>query len=157
MSDDWGGTTSIWTSSDAVNWIQAPYDIPENAGVRFWRVAGGPPGFVIAGTEFNAGNSFGLAYFSADGTSWQRLTGPLAAPDANLDDVVFRGDEFLLFAESGIFSSSNGVDWVAQLDPDVAAVARGFQAAVSNGSSAWAFSLDDQPACRTTQLEVLAI
>jgi hypothetical protein len=65
----------IWTSKDGAAWSVAAVAAGGAGDQRLTSVAGGPLGFVAGGTD----GSLPAVWFSADGMSWSRLTGPFEA------------------------------------------------------------------------------
>jgi len=98
---------------DETDWARVPFE----AGLRDpygggWAnaVAAGPRRVVIVGQVATGA----AAWFSGDGLSWQRATGPAAWRDASLSDVAVVGDGFLAVGgSSGPDGDTGGQAWAS--------------------------------------------
>jgi hypothetical protein len=116
---------------DGESGIAGPAGYPENRGLVVTAVASGSGGFVAVGsgdfwsTGGGAATHIPLAWFSADGTKWQRVgLSPVAGSSlsVSLTSVTASGKGFVAIGESSsrdlkrnnsivVFTSSDGLSW----------------------------------------------
>jgi hypothetical protein len=127
----------IWRSTDGRHWervLRAP------AGQRLSAITAGGPGFVVVGTD----GQKGAVWTSRDGLRWREV----------VDDAIDRGSmQSVVATDSGlvgfghrwdtdsrmIWTSPDGIEWLAATNPSGLEVARGVEAVATWDGRALAF------------------
>ncbi len=128
----------IWASSDGRHWERV-LDAPN--GQRLVAVTAGGSGFVAVGTD----NARAVVWISEDGTRWRRISDG-AFERGSMRTVVATRSGFVAFGHRWdtdfsqvIWTSVDGVDWLAATNETGLRVARGLQAVAALDGRAIAF------------------
>jgi hypothetical protein len=133
VGQDGDGAPAAWTSADCRYWTASAFDRRGSADVRIQAVGRGGPGFVAIGeaevaTGTTASRTSALAWLSADGRSWQQVTGePFRGGEAvaYVRDVAEANGRIVAVGDAGpdpastipaIWTSTDGVHW-QRVDP----------------------------------------
>jgi hypothetical protein len=131
------GAPAIWTSRGGANWASRPLPTVSSGTLVIDGVASFADGFLVVGAVLGEGGCGGPAHihpavwYSADATSWSRISLPGASTSANASLAVRRfGDRLLAIqsttdtAPARAWTSTDGRTWtrVADVSPDIAYV-----------------------------------
>jgi hypothetical protein len=135
--EDGAPDSAVWWSSDGTSWTLAKtFPVAD----RIFALTSGGPGFVVAGTN----DKDAAVWTSTDGRAWQSVDDPsldkatisqLITTDSGLIGFGWRSDN----EAPGIWTSADGVEWLAATNETGMTVAKGLEAVGSDGGRAIAF------------------
>jgi hypothetical protein len=101
-----GANACLATSSDGVTWTSQI----SNISTTITNIAYGNNTFVLKGS----GNSNSQVAFSTDGQNWNLFTNMFSVTVQN-GELICAGNNFLLAATLGIYSSVDGIEWISRI------------------------------------------
>jgi hypothetical protein len=107
------GPLQVWTSTNLADWTRVA-TLPGTRRVFNPVLAGGPLGWILAGSDYDSGRNFMM--WSADGESWEQVNAPIGPiSDVFVDDAGFVAVGFLYIGTGCALDPSDiqGLTWTS--------------------------------------------
>ena len=142
---------AIWVSATGENWAEAELTagLRQGDSASIAAIASGPRGTVLLGSVC-CGEERAAAWFSEEGTTWERVPLPVDAAETYVTDVAAGPDGFVGVGTAGgrmaVWTSSDGREWVT-VDAQQAGLRPGSLTAVVRDREGWLAvgQFDDRP------------